>query len=206
MSSADNLQRYHDRLAAEKRDELLRTINKSVRRMAGMMEEVLVLGRLETNRMTFKPAALDLRSFCQRVCDEIESATGKRCPIRLQLNGTPDASGDESLLRHIFTNLLSNAVKYSPESASVDFQMRREGEDAVCEIIDHGCGIPEADQKRMFEAFHRGSNVGQIHGTGLGLLIVRRCVELHRGKIEFESAEGRGTTFTVRLPLFAGQS
>jgi len=65
-----------------------------------------------------------------------------------------------------------------------------------------GCGIPEADQKRLFQAFHRGANVRQISGTGLGLLIVRRCVTLHGGEIEFESVEGHGTTFTVRLPLF----
>ena len=153
--------------------------------------------------MTFKPAAFDLRAFCQRVCDEIESATGKRCPIPLQVEaGLQDAFGDESVLRHTFTNLLSNAVKYSPPDQPVDFVVRREGDDAVCSVVDHGCGIPEADQKRLFQAFHRGSNVRQIPGTGLGLLIVQRCVALHDGTIHFESVEGQGTTFTVRLPLF----
>jgi len=70
--------------------------------------------------------------------------------------------------------------------------------------VDRGCGIPEDDQKRLFQGFHRGSNVRQIPGTGLGLLIVQRCVELQGGEIHFESIEGQGTTFTVRLPLFAG--
>ncbi len=204
MSSVDNLHRYHDRLAAEKREQLLLTINKSVRRMAGMMEEVLVLGRLETDRMRFTPAPLEFRSLCRRLCDEIESATGKRCPIHLQTNGSPEhASGDESLLRHIFTNLLANAVKYSPPDQRVDFVVQRDGDNAICRVTDHGCGIPEADQKRLFQAFHRGSNVRQIPGTGLGLLIVQRCVALHGGEIQFESVEGQGTTFTVRLPLFA---
>lgn len=203
MSSVDNLQRYHDRLPPEKRDELLRTINKAVRRMAGMMEEVLVLGRLETDRVTFQPAELELRSLCRRICDEIESATSRRCPIQLQVNGAPDlATGDESLLRHIFTNLLSNAVKYSQPDQSVEFVVHRDGNFAVCRVTDHGCGIPEADQKRLFQAFHRGSNVQQIPGTGLGLLIVQRCVDLHGGEIQFESVAGQGTTFTVRLPLF----
>ena len=207
MSSADNLDRYHDRLPVEKREQLLRTINKSVRRMSGMMEEVLVLGRLETDRMTFKPAAFDLRAFCQRVCDEIDSATGNRCPIHLRVEGeTQQAFGDESVLRHILTNLLSNAVKYSPPDRSVEFVVQRDGVAAVCRIVDHGCGIPETDQKRLFQAFHRGSNVRQIPGTGLGLLIVRRCVALHGGDIQFVSIEGKGTTFTVRLPLFAGPS
>lgn len=204
MSSVDNLQRYHDRLPPEKRDELLRTINKAVRRMAGMMEEVLVLGRLETDRVTFQPAELELRSLCRRICDEIESATSERCPIDLQVNGMPEiATGDESLLRHIFTNLLSNAVKYSPPDQRVEFSVQRDGERAVCRITDRGCGIPAADQKRLFQAFHRGSNVGQIPGTGLGLLIVQRCVELHGGEIKFESVEGKGTTFIVTLPLFS---
>jgi signal transduction histidine kinase len=203
MSSVDNLDRYHDRLSLEKRQQLLRTINKSVRRMSGMMEEVLVLGRLETDRMTFKPAPFEFRLFCQRVCDEIESATGKHCPIHFQMNGAPEsASGDESLLRHIFTNLLSNAVKYSPPDQRVDFVVQREGDNAICRVTDRGCGIPEADQKRLFQAFHRGSNVRQIPGTGLGLLIVQRCVALHGGEIQFESIEGQGTTFTVRIPLF----
>jgi signal transduction histidine kinase len=203
MSSADNLDRYHDRLPADKREQLLRTINRSVRRMSGMMEEVLVLGRLETDRMTFKPAAFDLHAFCQKVCDEIESATSKRCPIHLKPEAVNDqAFGDESVLRHIFTNLLSNAVKYSEPGQKVDLIVRQNNEDCIWHIIDHGCGIPIADQKRLFQAFHRGSNVRQIPGTGLGLLIVRRCVELHGGEIKFESAEGKGTTFEVRLPLF----
>ena len=201
MSSVDNLARYHDRLSPEKREQLLRTINKSVRRMSMMMEEVLVLGRLETERMTFKPATLDLRTVCQRICDEIESATASRCPIHLEVDTQDPPFGDENVLRHILTNLLSNAVKYSPPGQPVGLLVKREGEDAVCRVIDHGCGIPEADQKRLFQAFHRGSNVRQIPGTGLGLLIVYRCVELHGGDIQFESQEGKGTTFHVYLPM-----
>jgi signal transduction histidine kinase len=203
MSSADNLDRYHDRLAPEKRQQLLRTINKSVRRMSVMMEEVLVLGRLETDRVTFNPSPFPFRVFCQRICDEIESATDKRCPVRLEMKGTPeDAVGDEGLLRHIFTNLLSNAVKYSTPGQSVEFEIRREAADVICCITDRGCGIPLADHKRLFQAFHRGSNVRQIPGTGLGLLIVQRCTALHGGTVQFHSVEGQGTTFTVRLPLF----
>jgi PAS domain S-box-containing protein len=204
LSSADNLRRYHDRLEPERREQLLQTIHKAVRRMSGMMEEVLVLGRLETDRMTFNPVPFDLRAFCQRVCEEIESATGRRCPIRLAMNGVPaNVAGDESVLRHIFGNLLANAVKYSSQGSEVEFTVARDGGDAICRILDRGCGIPSADQKRLFQAFHRGSNVGQIPGTGLGLLIVQRCVVLHGGEIQFESVEGEGTTFTVTLPLFS---
>jgi len=203
LSSVDNLDRYHDRLTPEKRQHLLRTIHKSVRRMASMMEEVLVLGRLEADRVSFQPAPLELGAFCRRLCDEIESATSRRCPIELRTNGASEgASGDESLLRHILTNLLSNSVKYSTAGQSVCFSVQREGDRAVFRVSDRGCGIPVADQKRLFQAFHRGGNVRQIPGTGLGLLIVQRCVALHGGEIQFESVEGEGTTFIVTLPLF----
>lgn len=204
QSSTDNLQRYHDRLEPAKRQDLLATIRKAVRRMAGMMEDVLVLGRLETEGMAFKPAPLQLPAFCQRLVDELESATGREGAVALGLEGNLDeAIADESVVRHIFTNLLSNALKYSPADRRVDFTVAREGGAAVFRVADRGCGIPAADQKRLFQAFHRGSNVRQIPGTGLGLLIVRRCVDLHGGEISFTSTEGQGTTFTVRLPLFA---
>ncbi len=207
LSSVDNLDRYHDRLPVEKRQQLLKSIHKAVRRMAGMMEEVLVLGRLETDRVTFKDAPLDLPALCRRLVDEIESAMNRRCPIDLRLpEHLEPARGDESLLRHIFTNLLSNAVKYSPTGQAVDFTVSRSGEHAIVVISDRGCGIPEQDQQRVFQAFHRGTNVGQIPGTGLGLMIVRRCVEMHGGEISFESLEGQGTTFTVTLPLFGNGS
>ena len=203
ISSADNLLRYHDRLTSEQREHLLKTINRSVRRMSGMMEEVLVLGRLETDRMKFRPEKFNLNTLCQRVCDEIRSATNWRCPIVLETTDLPlEALGDESLLRHIFSNLLSNAVKYSPEGTRVTFTVSRDGDNAICRVADRGCGIPLPDQKRLFQAFHRGSNVGQIPGTGLGLLIVQRCVALHGGELNFDSVEGEGTTFMVRLPVF----
>ena len=203
LSSADNLDRYHDRLPAEKREQLLRTIHKSVKRMAGMMEEVLVLGRVESGRMPFAPEDLDLPAFGRRLSEEIEAVHGGRCPIKLTVDGElPTAFADENLLRHILTNLLSNAVKYSPEGQPVDLTLAANGPDAVIQVRDRGCGIPAADQARLFQAFHRGANVRHVPGTGLGLLIVRRCLDLHGGDITCTSAEGEGTTFTVHLPLF----
>jgi signal transduction histidine kinase len=112
------------------------------------------------------------------------------------------ANSDEGLLRHVFTNLLSNAVKYSPEGSQVHFSIHREGTEAVFEVRDHGIGIPAEDQKRLFQAFHRASNVGGIAGTGLGLVIVKRCVDLHGGTISIESEPRCGTTFIVRLSVF----
>ena len=113
------------------------------------------------------------------------------------------SEGDEALLRHILNNLLSNAVKYSPAGQSVRLRVRREGVLAVFEIEDRGIGIDAADQKHLFTAFQRGKNVGAIPGTGLGLVIVKRCVDLHGGMLNLDSRVNVGTRFTVRVALFA---
>jgi PAS domain S-box-containing protein len=203
MSSAEILADYLDRLAPEERGEHLHSIARNAKRMGGMMEEVLVLGRLDAGKMDFKPVALDLRGLCVRLVDEVLSATDRRCPIELraaELAG--EAQADEGLVRHILTNLLTNAVKYSESGSHVEFTINRNGTDAICVVRDRGIGVPDEDREWLFNAFQRGRNVGQRPGTGLGLVIVKRCVELHGGEINLESQPGEGTTVTVRLPLF----
>ncbi len=165
---------------------------------------MLLLGQAEAGKLDFRPTPMDLGAFCRRLTDEIRSATNQACPIDLRLGLLPgEVSADERLLRHILTNLLSNAVKYSSPGAPVSFTIERQHCEAVCTIRDRGIGIPEADQAWLFNAFHRGRNAAHVPGTGLGLTIVKRCVELHGGNLSVESALGQGTTMTVRLPLFA---
>jgi signal transduction histidine kinase len=168
-----------------------------------MMEQVLLLGRVESGGMAFKPTRLDLLDLCQRVADEQDSATNRRCPIVFTFDEfDPDAYADEGLLRRVLSNLLSNAVKYSPPGSPVDFAVQRRGIDAIFTVRDRGIGIPGSEAANLFTAFQRCTNVGEVPGTGLGLLIVKRCVDLHGGSISFESREGEGTIFVVRLPLF----
>jgi len=203
QSSAEILGDYLEELNPGERKEHLQSIAKNTRRMAHMMEEVLVLGRLDAGKMDFQPAPLGLRGFCARLVDEVLSANELACTIELRTGDLPsEAHADERLLRHIFTNLLSNAVKYSERERPVQFSVEREARDAVFTLRDRGIGIPEADKAWLFNAFHRGSNVGPRAGTGLGLVIVKRCVELHGRKICVESKVGEGTTVTVRLPVF----
>jgi signal transduction histidine kinase len=204
QSSGELLRDFHQKMGADERQEQLESIIRNTRRMAGMMEEVLVLSRLDAGRLDFQPAALDLNLFCRRVVDEILSATNRRCVIKLSLDSIPaDARADERLLGHIFTNLLSNAVKYSEPGATVHFAVKRDGPNAVSVIRDRGIGISDGDQQQLFKAFHRGSNVGSRPGTGLGLLLVKRCADLHGGHVQLESKIGEGTTVSVRLPVFA---
>ena len=165
------------------------------------------MGSFDAGRMEFKPARLELRTFVQALVDEVLSATGQGCPIELTLLEMPrEIEGDERLLRHIFTNLLTNAVKYSGTGRAVRFEIARAGAEMVCTVRDQGIGIPEADREWLFNAFHRGHNVAGRPGTGLGLVIVKRCVDLHRGKILVESKVGKGTTITVRLPMFCPET
>src|SRR5258706_855797 len=203
LSSAEILDSYLDQLGPEERREQLESIQKNTRRMAALMEEVLLLGMVEAGKMDFKPAAADVAAFCRHLVDEILSATDRKCALNFSHSGlAPEGLADKRLLRHIFSNLLSNAIKYSAAGSTGEFMVERNGNEAVCRIRDHGMGIPEEDQPWLFDAFHRGRNVGHVPGTGLGLTIVKRCVELHRGKIRIESAVDQGTDVTVTLPLF----
>lgn len=203
MSAIELLRNYFDRLDLERRKELFDDIHSATRRMGVLMEQVLVLGRADVGKLTFSPAPIDLPTVCEKLVDESQSATVMRCVVDIHFeNDLSGAESDEPLLRHIFTNLLSNAAKYSPEGSTVEFRVRRDEQDAVFEVIDRGIGIPEEDQPRIFEAFQRAGNVGEISGSGLGLLIAKRCVEMHGGEIGFVSNPGEGTTFSVRLPVF----
>jgi len=203
LSSSEILSRYHDRLAPEKRTEHLKAIDSAVQRMGALMEDVLLFSKAEAGRMEFNPARMELAPFCSQLVDEILSTTARRCPIELTVTGVAEpARADEALVRHILGNLLTNAVKYSAAGTPVALSVSRSEGEVVFEVEDHGIGIPEADRARLFIPFHRGKNAANIVGTGLGLVIVRRCVERHGGKFNIVSSEGKGTTATVRLPVF----
>jgi PAS domain S-box-containing protein len=203
MSAIEVIRHYDEKLLPAKRRELCDDIYTATRTMADLMEHVLLLGRVEAGKLTFKQNSINLTEFFNKVITEQSSATDHKCSIELTHSlDSPHAFGDESLLRHIFGNLLSNAVKYSPSGETVSIQIKRQAHTAICSITDHGIGIPEKDQAHLFEAFNRASNVGDIPGTGLGLVIVKRCVEFHDGTISLTSSPGQGTTFTISLPLF----
>ncbi len=203
LGSSEILSRYLDRLVPEKRAEHLKTIDSSVHRMSGLLEDVLLFSKAEAGRMEFNPAVLDLKTFCMTLTDELLSATSRRCPIELSCDISEPARADEKLLRHVLTNLISNAAKYSPPNSPVKFSVSRDRGDAIFIVQDRGMGIPEDDRKRLFTPFYRGKNVATIQGTGLGLVIVKHCAERHGGMIQIESAENCGTTVSVRLPLFS---
>lgn len=207
MSSVELLQHYAERMPKEEKERQLGQIHSSTKHMGGLMEQVLLLGRAEAGKLSFKPAPLDIIQFVNCMIDEIRSFSHERCHISLQHSSDlGGAVADEAFLRHILSNLLSNAVKYSPPDSDVRLTIHREADSLVLQIIDQGIGIPEKDHAHLFEAFHRCSNVAEQSGTGLGLVIVKHCVELHGGTIAFATELGNGTTFTVTLPVFHSES
>ena len=202
LSSTDILSNHLDRLSPERRVQQLASIRSSTQQMARLIEEVLLLGKVEAGKMAFAPGPVKVRGFLSELVDEALSATARRCPITLHCaDDLPDfLHADPALLRHIFTNLLTNASKYSPEGAQVSMHVETAESALVFRVTDQGIGIPAEDQARLFEPFHRAKNVGQVGGTGLGLMITKRCVELHSGTIAISSPPGAGTTVTVSIP------
>ncbi|MCS6815044.1 MAG: ATP-binding protein [Cyanobacteria bacterium] len=204
IRTATELLERSQNLSPEKQLSYIQRIKTSVRALSQLMEDVLIMGQAEADRLTCNPAQLDLLEFCQSLAEEFSIVEGNVCAIHFAYHGDCTVGYlDERLLRYILTNLLSNAIKYSPPASRIEFMLTTDlrSNTASFQIQDYGIGIPAEDQGRLFESFFRGSNVKSIQGTGLGLAIVQRCVAAHRGHVQLESQVGVGTTVTVTLPL-----
>ena len=204
LSSAELLEHYADGLSADDKLKMLHGIQGAVKRMNAMIEDVLIIGKAEAGALQFEPRPVDLAELCHKVVEELRPGVAKQHVIRFERRFEHgNLNLDEKLLRHILTNLLSNAVKYSPPGSTVSLQLAEGDGQALIEVGDQGIGIPLEDQVRLFESFHRASNVGTRPGTGLGLVIVKKAVELHGGTISIDSKVDAGTRISVRLPLAA---
>jgi signal transduction histidine kinase len=201
MSSVQILERYFERLSSEERASHLTEIRRGAGRLAELVEEVLFLGKAEAGHIPLELRPFDLAAVLEKLTAEVTTALGADRVIHLCIDrAARRALLDLRLITHIFTNLLGNALKYSTLDTEVNVAVRRDGDDLLLEIEDHGIGIPAADQRRLFQVFQRASNVGAISGSGLGLAIVKRCIDVHGGTIALESEVGQGTRVTVRLP------
>ncbi len=202
VSCSDLLLSCKDKFSEEKQEQILKRIPKSAHHMNSLLNGVLVLSQAQLGKTNFTPVPLNLEIFSQEILEEIQLTDQQHHKFIFNCNPQKlSVKMDENILKHILFNLLSNAVKYSPESSLVSLNILGEKEQVICEVKDEGIGISVLDQERLFEAFHRGSNVGKISGTGLGMAIVHNAVKLHGGSITVKSQVGAGTTFTVCLPL-----
>ncbi|MFN8527093.1 MAG: PAS domain S-box protein [Anaerolineae bacterium] len=204
LALTETLMAYRHQFPDHQIDRRLQMIQEQIGYLRGIMDDVLLLARMQARRVDFNPAYLDLDGLCQSVIDEFQN----RPNVTYQLvyhkkTDLPPIFLDGKLIRQILVNLVSNAIKYSPENSIVVIQLESSSDKLLLKVHDDGIGIPEPDAKHLFEPFHRGANVGTISGTGLGLVITKESVELHGGTITFESSPDTGTTFTVSLPFIA---
>jgi signal transduction histidine kinase len=211
LSSADLLEYYQEDFPDSKVDKKLQAIQRiqsvSVN-MTQMIDDVLLIGHAESGNLQCHRHPLDLVQFCQQLVEDMQFIDNGLHGIDLILS-QPSLSAcmDEKLLRHILTNLLSNALKYSPSGMAVQLELCDRQNLAIFHVKDRGIGIPPEDLPHLFEPFQRCRNVGKISGTGMGLAIVKKCVEIHGGDISVQSEVSTkerpgSTTLTVILPRF----
>ncbi len=200
-TSMESLHHHFDRLAPARREDIFRRIDFALNHMTELLDDVLVLNRLDTTQPRLELESIELRPFADRVVEEIRISDHEAHRFEIHLAAGPTSFVTAgNLLREILSNLVGNAVRYSPSGTLVTVRLEANDERLRIAVEDQGIGIVPADRTRIFEAFERGSNVGQIAGTGLGLNIAKRMTESLGGTIAAAPLEPGGTRFTLELP------
>jgi signal transduction histidine kinase/CheY-like chemotaxis protein len=189
----------------ERQEEYLRDIRDSGRHLLELINEILDLSKVEAGRMELEPARVSLVAVLEHGLSMVREHAAQR-DVTLQLEvepGLEDVWADELRLKQVVLNLLTNAVKFNVDGGAVDVRARVDGDDALVTVHDTGPGIPAAERERIFEAFQRGGRSARTttEGTGLGLTLSRRIVELHGGRLWLEDGDGGGSTFAFVVPL-----
>ena len=190
-------------LPAEERSTYLNAVLGEIDRMMGLISELLDVSRIETNRLQIHPQPIRWIEFLQRRASAFRVQNPART-IRFDAKATEViVMADPDRMRQVIDNLLSNALKYSPDGTDVEMYVTLEDGTTQTSVVDHGIGIPRDEIPQLFERFHRARNVSSRYygGLGLGLYIARAIIEAHDGSIAVESEEGKGSRFSLRLPL-----
>lgn len=200
-SAAQRLQR---RASDQGSDETLKRVEKirsAVVRMTQLMESTLVAARLESGSPNIRLENCDIEALLREVCDR-QAELAPKHDIVLETKNLPKTiKADVSAIEQVFTNLLSNAVKYAPDDPRIEISANCDGQNIHVCVRDHGIGIDSEDLPKMFQRFFRASSSAGIAGTGIGLNLVKTLIELHEGSIKVESERGKGSLFTVTLPI-----
>jgi signal transduction histidine kinase len=201
LSSASLISRYTQADEQENREKHISRIKSSVQMLTRILDDFLSLSKLEQGAVVLQPESIVFDQFLHNVADAMEGflKPDQRIVIKNQTNNLVLES-DLGVLRNILYNLLTNASKYSESGEIHCFSTVTEG-NLIVEVTDHGMGIPEEEQKHLFERFFRAYNATNIQGTGLGLYIVSNYLKLLGGTISFDSVEGQGTTFKILIPI-----
>jgi PAS domain S-box-containing protein len=201
QAATDVILRYKDKLSQEDIEKRLFKIKREVNDMKIMLEDILIIGKAESQKLQFNTIEQDLVDLVKNIVSDYQLTQEKEREViykismdKIMLNVDP------KWIKHIILNLLSNALKYSEAPASVIIEIRQEENEVILSVTDQGIGFSEKDQESIFEPFHRGQNVGNVQGTGLGLSVLQTAIDLHKGKIKVESKLNNGSTFIVSLP------
>ena len=201
MLSSDFMRRYADRMSEEEKLEAIATIQTQVQHLETMVDDVSALSRASHFVDELRNEPLNLIDLCGDIIANVRMLSSDSHHIQFNVSGNcPDIFADSKLLRQAIMNLLNNAVKYSAAGSTVSCTIDCDGEAISVTIADEGIGIPETDQAKLFEPFHRASNVDARPGTGLGLAVTKRAIELHGGTVTFHSIQREGTTFVIEIP------
>lgn len=201
LSSISLVDQYKQRNELEKIDKHTARVRSSVQHLTAILNDFLSLGKLEEGKVEVTNEPIELQTLFQDIIEEIKASLKEGQHIELNLKDTTSIVSDSRILRNILFNLISNASKYSEPGKAIEITTREEKGWLHLAIKDQGIGIPQEDHRHLFERFFRAGNVSNIQGTGLGLNIVKRYVELLNGSISFESEYEKGSTFTVSIPL-----
>ena len=196
-----------EKTASDRDQRALKVTSEQSERLSRLILLLLDLSRIQTGHFTLQSQPVDLWALARRVVDEARPALERHT---LELSCTGDSfivEGDELRLEQVIQNLLQNAIKYSPDGGLITVRVEQRDNQASLAISDQGIGIPEAAQAQLFQRFYRAANTdgSPIAGMGIGLYVVKEIVTRHGGTVEVSSVEGKGSTFTVRLPLASGQ-
>jgi PAS domain S-box-containing protein len=201
LSSVSLIGKYTEATEQDKRDKHILRIKSAVNNLTDILNEFLSLGKIEEGKIQVHLSIFNIKEQVQLIISEITPILKKGQYIKYTHEGFTQVNLDTSLLRNIIINLVSNAIKFSPEDSTIWVDSRCSENEITLTIKDEGLGIPEEDMKHLFERFFRGKNVVNIQGTGLGLHIVSKYVELMGGKIEVQSQLETGTRFILKFTI-----
>lgn len=177
-------------------------IEHSVRALNNLLTSVLFFGKADENKLEFNPKKIFTSAFVKELLDTVRAGIENEVTIKPEIGELPKTiTSDPELVYQVLENLLSNAVKYSKARKQVEFKLSFQEGKLFAQISDKGIGIPKSEQSRLFSRFFRAKNVGTVEGSGLGLSIVRKCLDVLQGDITFESEIDKGTTFFVTIPV-----
>jgi signal transduction histidine kinase len=191
----------------EQYQDILVSLLEEVLRLSRIIDDLLLVAKSQIGQVPMERQEIDLKQFVEDFADEAEMfATQSDISFKLLTVEDSVIMGDALRLRRVLLNLIDNAVKYNTPNGSVTLSLESKDGDAVLRVKDTGIGIPEAEQRKVFDRFYRidKEHSNSMGGTGLGLYIVRWVVETHGGTIALHSSPGEGTEFEIRLPLLLG--